>query len=193
MRRIFCACLVLFAKPVWADFSDGILAYQQGDYAHAVNEFKSLAQFGNVTAQYNLGFMYAKGLGLAKNYSEAFFWFFRAAKNGDPESQYHLAGMYENGLGVKQDYCQAIKWYRKAAEHGEANAQFTLGGMYGIGLGAAQSYKQAYAWFNVAALQGKASAEQGREVAMNAMPPQQLSEAQAFSETIIKRYGRQSR
>ena len=188
VRRIFCACLVLFAKPVLADFSDGVLAYQQGDYAHAADEFKSSAQFGNVTAQYNLGFMYAKGQGVAKNYNQAFFWFLRAAKNGDSESQFHLAGMYENGLGVEQDYYQAAKWYRKAAEQGEANAQLTLGGMYGIGLGAAQSYKQAYAWFNVAALQGKSSAEQGREVAFDAMSPKQLPDAQAFSATIAKKY-----
>ena len=60
--------------------------------------------------------------------------------------------------------------------------------MYGIGLGAAQSYKQAYAWFNVAALQGKSSAEQGREVAFDAMSPQQLPDAQAFSATIAKKY-----
>ena len=188
MRRIFCACMVLFAKPVLADFSDGVLAYQQGDYAHAADEFKSSAQFGNVTAQYNLGFMYAKGQGVPKNYNQAFFWFSRAAKNGDPESQFHLAGMYENGLGVEQDYYQAAKWYRKAAEQGEVNAQLTLGGLYGIGLGASQSYKQAYAWFNVAALQGKESAVQGREVAMDAMSPQQLPDAQAFSEIIVKKY-----
>jgi len=188
MRWAFFYVLCLVKMPVLADFDDGMVAYQKGDYESALLEFTSFARLGNVAAQYNLGFMYAKGQGAAKNYSQAFFWFLRAAKNGDPESQYHLAGMYENGLGVAQDYYQAAKWYRKAAEQGEPHAQFTLGGLYGIGLGAPQSYKQAYAWFNVAAIQGNESAEQGREVAIDALPPQQMADAQAFSETIAKKY-----
>ena len=188
MRWTVLYVLCQLAMPVWADFDEGIVAYQKGDYANALREFTSSARLGCVTAQYNLGFMYAKGLGVSKNYDEAFTWFSRAAKNGDPESQYHLAGMYENGLGVEQDYYQAAKWYRKAAEQGEVNAQLTLGGLYGIGLGASQSYKQAYAWFNVAALQGKESAVQGREVAIDAIPTQQIADAQALSEIIVKKY-----
>jgi hypothetical protein len=61
--------------------------------------------------------------------------------------------------------------------------------MYGIGLGAAQSYKQApMRGLTLPRLQGKASAEQGREVAFDAMSPQQLPDAQAFSATIAKKY-----
>ncbi|MBH1971825.1 sel1 repeat family protein [Moraxellaceae bacterium AER2_44_116] len=188
MRWAFFYILSLVVMPVLADFDEGIVAYQKGDYVSALREFNSSARLGNVAAQYNLGFMYAKGRGVEKNYSEAFFWFLRAAKNGDSESQYHLAGMYENGLGVAQDYYQAAKWYRKAAEQGEAHAQLTLGGLYGIGLGAPQSYKQAYAWFNLAAIQGNESAEQGREVAIDAIPPQQIADAQALSAIIAKKY-----
>jgi uncharacterized protein len=38
---------------------DGQAAYQIGDYATALEIFRSLAEQGNASAQFNLGVMYA--------------------------------------------------------------------------------------------------------------------------------------
>ena len=43
---------------------------------------KKVAQKGNYQAQSNLGFMYSNGLGVARNYAEAYFWFAIAASAG---------------------------------------------------------------------------------------------------------------
>lgn len=188
MRWISLTLFSLLVMPVWADFSDGVSAYQRADYTTAVREFTAAARLGDVSAQYNLGFMYATGQGVAKNYHEAFFWFLKAAKRGDSESQFHVGGMYENGLGVHQNYSQAIKWYRKTAEQGLAVAQLTLGGLYGIGLGAPQSYSQAYAWFSLAANQGNDSALQAKQLTEEVISPQQINAAQLFSQSIAKKY-----
>ena len=50
-----CWLAVGFVSGVHADFSDGIAAYNRGDYATALKEFKSLAEQGDAAAQYWLG------------------------------------------------------------------------------------------------------------------------------------------
>ena len=49
------ALLVSLATPAWADFDEGLAAYQRGDYAAAFREWKPLAEQGFANAQYNLG------------------------------------------------------------------------------------------------------------------------------------------
>ncbi len=53
--------VVLVAAPAWADFKAGVEAYDRGDYATALTEFRPLAQQGHAGAQFNLGQMYRKG------------------------------------------------------------------------------------------------------------------------------------
>ena len=50
--------------PAEADFNAGVAAYKQGDYATVVRELRPLAKQGDANAQYKLGFMYDKGLGV---------------------------------------------------------------------------------------------------------------------------------
>ncbi len=60
-RLVLAAVVVLVAAPAWADFKAGVEAYEQGDYATALTEFRPLAQQGHAGAQFNLGQMYRKG------------------------------------------------------------------------------------------------------------------------------------
>ena len=56
--------VVLLFSPTegWsADFEKGLDAYDSGDYATALREWKPLAEQGIVSAQFNLGQMYRKG------------------------------------------------------------------------------------------------------------------------------------
>ncbi|MDC1209221.1 hypothetical protein N8005_07810 [Litorivicinus sp.] len=49
--------LVLLVSPMsfGADFSKGVIAYGNGDFATALRELRPLAEQGNAPAQYNLG------------------------------------------------------------------------------------------------------------------------------------------
>ena len=40
-------------SPAWADYWDGVAAYDAGDYATALKEFRPLAEQGNASAQFN--------------------------------------------------------------------------------------------------------------------------------------------
>ncbi len=81
MKRLALALVFLFgfAPPVWADFQAGVDAYNRGDYATALREMQLLAEQGNASAQFNLGFMYNKGQGVPQDYTEAVKWYRLAA------------------------------------------------------------------------------------------------------------------
>ena len=86
-----------------ADFDKGLDAYDRGDYATALREFKPLAEQGDAYAQYNLGVMYDKGQGVPKDYKTAVKWYTLAAEQGDADAQNNLGLMYDEGKGVPQN------------------------------------------------------------------------------------------
>ncbi len=94
---------LFFSFSVFADWEAGVDAYQARDYATALKEFKQLAEKGDAGAQYNLGMMYDKGLGVAQDYKEALKWYRLAAEQGFAAAQYNLGVMYDKGEGVTQD------------------------------------------------------------------------------------------
>ncbi len=66
-----CAGFTLgLTAPAWAGWDEATAAYQRGDYATAVREWRPLAEQGNASAQYNLGLMYDKGQGVPQDYAE---------------------------------------------------------------------------------------------------------------------------
>ena len=154
------AVLLGSAGMSWsADFQKGLTAYESGDYATALREWKPLAEQGNASAQYNLGVMYDNGQGVSEDDEEAVKWYTLAAEQGNPQSQGNLGVMYEHGQGVPKDDKEAVKWYRLAAEQGHASAQYLLGMMYDDGDGVPEDDKEAMKWYRLASEQGHASAQ----------------------------------
>ena len=82
MRRIIVAATLLVAvmATARADFQEGYAAYERGDYATALREFRALAEQGDAGAQNNLGFMYSEGKGVPQDYAEAARWYRMAAE-----------------------------------------------------------------------------------------------------------------
>ncbi len=97
-------------------------AYDRGDYKTALEEFRILAEQGYAKAQYNLGFMYATGEGVAKDNTEAMKWFRKAAEQGYADAQYSLGIMYANGKGVPESFIQAYAWVNLATAQGYKEA-----------------------------------------------------------------------
>ncbi len=134
LRAVAIVILLSFlATPGWAGFAEGVAAYQRGDYATALREFRPLAMQGGVGAQYHLGEMYYLGQGIPRNYHEARKWYGKAAERGYAAAQYNLAQMFRRGQGGSKNLVEAAKWFRKAAERGFAKAQTNLGKMYVAG------------------------------------------------------------
>ena len=117
MKRLVLTFTILLglSAPAWAGFNEGVAAYERGDYATALREFRPLAEQGAAAAQNNLGVMYKKGQGVPQDYASAVKWYRKAAKQGYALALNNLGTMYGNGQGVPQDYVQAHVWFNLAA------------------------------------------------------------------------------
>jgi TPR repeat protein len=85
--------------------------WYSGDRSAAIVAWRRLAEAGDVEASLFLGYVYRRGLGVARDDEQALTWYRRAAERGQPEAQYELALMYELGLGVAPDPNEAAVWY----------------------------------------------------------------------------------
>ena len=126
MKRFVALCFVAVAfatAPAFsADFQTGLDAYKKGDFATALLEFQPLAEQGNASAQFFMGWMYKNGQGVAQDYKEAVKWWRLSAEQGDADAQNNLAAMYDEGHGVLQDYLRAHMWFNLSASNGSENA-----------------------------------------------------------------------
>ncbi len=173
--------VVLVAAPAGADFEAGYEAYNRGDYATALKEWRPLAEQGGAAAQFNLGLMYHLGKGVPQDNKEAVRWYRQAAEQGDTWAQYNLGFMYREGKGVPQDNKEAVRLYRLAAEQGHAAAQNNLGVMYFKGRGVPKDDVLAHMWVNLAAAQGDETARKGRDRLATRMTAAQLDDAQRLA------------
>ena len=104
------------------EFKDGYAAFAKKNYAVAMAYFKHAAAQGDADAQYSLGHMYDKGLGVVQDYAEAVKLYRLAAAQGLADAQSNLGFMYYSGQGVVQDYVRAHMWWNLAAAHGNAGS-----------------------------------------------------------------------
>ena len=126
----------LFSSSVFADFEAGDDAYEAGDYATAIKEFKVAAEQGHVDAQYNLGVMYQFGYGVSQNHEEAVRWYELAAYQGNSSAKRQLGVVFvllgtklrkNNIICQNMSACKkALEFYYKAAELGNGDAMLFI-------------------------------------------------------------------
>ena len=131
----------------------------QGQFKEAVYWYHNAADNGYADAQFSLGRLYRKGLGVKQDDKQAIYWYRKAADQEYVWSQVFLGLAYYDGVGVKKDYKQAAYWYRKAADRGNVVGQTNIGGLYQLGKGVERDYKQAVYWYQKASDKGFALAQ----------------------------------
>lgn len=169
------------AEPVWAGFEEGVAAYEHGDYATTLKEWRPLAEQGDPKAQHHLGWLYVIGRGVPQDYQEAVRWFRKAAEQGDSDAQANLGSLYLLGDSIPQDYAEALKWLGAAADQGHPLAQTKLGIMYEDGEGVPQDRVRAHMWFSLASAQGSELAGAFLAELTKQMTPAQIAEAQRLA------------
>ena len=121
-RTLALLVLLTVQGNVLAGWDEGVTAYDSGDYATALKEFRPLAEQGEASAQGSLGVMYAKGQGVTQDYKEAVKWYRKAAEQGDATAQKNLGKMYYDGKGVPPNYLKAHMWFNLAGAAGNDKA-----------------------------------------------------------------------
>ncbi len=132
------------------------------DFEKALNLFLAEAENGNVLAMYDLGRMYADGLGVESDNDKANKYYAKALSGfKQVESQkawkyteYRIGKMFAQGLGTEKDYETAAQWFELSAEKKYKYAQYSLGGLYYHGQGVEQDYQTAFSLYLKSAEQG---------------------------------------
>jgi len=85
-------------------------AYQNGQYAKALEEWQPVAEGGFSAAQLFIGFIYEIGQGVEADQAAAAGWYRKAAERDNMIAQVRLALMYRDGRGVAADSVEAWVW-----------------------------------------------------------------------------------
>jgi TPR repeat protein len=165
------------AAPTRADFDAGVALYVSGDYAAAYREFLESAADGHPGAQYNLGLMLTKGVGVDADVEQAVHWWRRAAESGHVSAQYNLGQVIDSGTILNTDPSEAAKWFRRAAEQGHAAAQNNLALKYETGIGLPHNPVFVAMWFQIAARAGNAVATDNLGTLTGEMAPEDVDRA----------------
>ena len=123
--------------------------YELENYEDAFKNYLICAQLGDSYCENNIGHMYDNGLGVDKNYKEAFYWYEKAKMDNEvrPYAFTSLANMYLEGNYVNQSYVRAFALYEAAAETGFNRALYALGIMYEKGEGTPHNYEKAKEYY----------------------------------------------
>ncbi len=195
MRHHLITSILLFAilnlnacSKFDADLGRGLAAYQNGDYAGALKEFKPLAEEGNAQAQYHIGWMYREGQGVPQDEVQMAQWIRKSADQGHAEAQHYLGELYAHGIGVRENHAQAAHWFLKAAEQGDSRSQYNLGLLYEYGASDVQkNVVAAYALFSLSAKANSSDdnpALSALEIISKRMTSEEIDAGEAFASRI---------
>ena len=116
--------LALFAAD---DLEAAQKAINAGDYAVAYCLLKPMADNNHAIAQFQLGWMYHSGYGLAVNDSKAAELWENAAKGGVADAQLALVMLYrEGGVGIEKDFPKAAEYLVKSVVSGDEEARLLM-------------------------------------------------------------------
>ena len=129
------------------------------DFEKAFDLFLAEAQEGNALAMYDLGRMFADGLGREMDMEQAQAWYKKAldtflAVDSTPYVEYRIGKMHAAGLGTEQSYAQAASWFDEAAEQGSKFAMYSLAGLYLRGQGVEKDEVKAKELYRKSAAKG---------------------------------------
>jgi TPR repeat protein len=96
--------------------SPASLSLAQDTTAAMINSWKERADQGSAFVPFQLGWSYAHGQGVEKNFTEAARWYRLGAERGDFQAAFELAEMYLKGVGVEKNEAKAIEWYVKVGK-----------------------------------------------------------------------------
>ncbi len=126
----------------------------------ALKFLSQAADKGHAVAQYRLGTLYERGLGVATDPVKAAHWYELSANQGNRKAMHNLAVSYVSGAAGKKDMAEAARWFAKAAALGLSDSQFNLAILYERGDGVPQSLLDAYKWYSIAAAAGDSESKQ---------------------------------
>ncbi|MDB2388608.1 sel1 repeat family protein [Alphaproteobacteria bacterium] len=153
---------------------NALSAITNKDYNTAIKILLPIAENGNASADFYLGYLYFNGLGVIANEKQANKFRLSAAKifkeqaeNGNNEAISKLGRILADSSQLDNtDFLEELKWLKLASSNGCREASFMLGNIYNTGHKINDTNesdffpiinkKEAFKWFKISAEQGMA-------------------------------------
>lgn len=181
------ALAIALAQPALADVKAGVDAWERGDYATAIAEWRTPALEGDADAQFNLGQAYKLGRGVPMDLAAAQDWFKRAADQGHLQAadNYGLV-LFHNGQRA-----EAMPYIKASAERGEPRAQYILATAHFNGEFVEKDWVRAYALMTRASAAGIPQASKNLAVMDQYIPLSQRQEGLSLATQLERDAERQ--
>lgn len=102
-------------------------AIKNGNFAEAYYLWRPLAEAGDPSAQFGIGWMYHNGYGLSIDDQKAYEWWSKAAAQNYIEAVFSIGTLYQFGYGsLKKDIKIALGYYLMATVAGHEESQLIL-------------------------------------------------------------------
>ncbi len=176
------AVMLGLGSPALADVKAGVDAWQQGDYARAIAEWRPLAQAGDPDAQFNMGQAYKLGRGVQSDFPVALDWYRKAAAQGHLRAEDNLGLlMFQQG-----DRADAMPYLQRAALRGEPRAQYIVGTALFNGDLIGKDWVRAYALMSRASASGLTQATTSLAQMAKYIPDDQRRQGLAMAASLEK-------
>ena len=109
----------LMATAQAGTFTDGLSAFNIGDYAAAYAIWLPLAERGDANSQSSIAYLFHEGKGVRQDSTIAAKWYYLAANHGEPTAQSFLCEMHMRGDGVPRDLSLSLMWCELSIDGGE--------------------------------------------------------------------------
>ncbi len=116
--------------------------------------FMLAAEKGLVDAWNNIGWCYAEGRGVNRNFERAIESYRNAAEQSCAIAQYNLGTFLMFGVGTDENELEGFKWVMNSAKQGYEGAQYTIAMCYIVGMGVERNLSKAREWLSKAAEKG---------------------------------------
>jgi TPR repeat protein len=115
----------------------------------AVFWYRKAAEQGSADGQYQVGYMYSRGMIQNKNQADSVDFFLQAAEQGHHDAMAELGRMYAQGRpGVQCNAEKAEMWHLKLSESGDSRSVLTpIGDMYADGTCGQRDEQKAVEWY----------------------------------------------
>ncbi|MEM7194792.1 MAG: tetratricopeptide repeat protein [Pseudomonadota bacterium] len=160
LRHTLCGLfgLLLPFSAISSDYNAGLKAYSSEDFKSAAKIWSDSSLKSDAEAQFGLGVLYVRGMGVEQDVSRGVGLYKKAARMGHPSAQFNLGLAYYTERGTEYSPGKAKLWWEKAAVQGHPSAQYNLASMLWSGKGIKKDQASAMQWFRKAIRSGSREA-----------------------------------
>ena len=153
MKKIFLLVFIIVSFSKAVTFEETKMIHKTEGTLKALSYYKYLVKENDVNAMHELGLIYLKGDGIAKNLNSAFELFTQASDLGNLESTYILGKIYQAKSTKYYDQTKAYNTFVESANKGHAKSQLMIGRFFLMGDIVDKDYEKALHYFRLASKQ----------------------------------------